>query len=257
MTPEADRLHRAFVAAYPTYTKERIAANDLPAVDDAVDESAVWFGEHLVALLQLPLADQVRSPLQIVRDALAIPTRALASLGADPVRRDDVEESLLPDDPYSLAPANSRELSDEAWEAHIGWGVAKTEAVAGLVPADAAPEGAPRRARVGLFSTNLMDRTRLESIVEAAGYSLAAYRDLASLRGHLDDSLPICAFVDIEHGASDDAIGELAGAGVRVVAFGPHVDDLGMVRAKALGASDAVARSRFFRDPAQYLPTLA
>jgi len=39
-----------------------------------------------------------------------------------------------------------------------------------------------------------------------------------------------------------------------VVAFGPHVDDLALVRAGALGADRALPRSRFFKGIADLLP---
>ena len=40
-----------------------------------------------------------------------------------------------------------------------------------------------------------------------------------------------------------------------VEAFGPHVDDLALVRARTLGAADALTRSAFFRNLARLLPT--
>jgi hypothetical protein len=39
-----------------------------------------------------------------------------------------------------------------------------------------------------------------------------------------------------------------------VIGFGPHVDEFAMVRARSLGATAALARSRFFRDLAELLP---
>ena len=62
------------------------------------------------------------------------------------------------------------------------------------------------------------------------------------------------ALVDLEHGAASEAIAALAGAGVTVVAYGPHVDDVALAAARAQGAAEALPRSRFFARLPKLLP---
>jgi hypothetical protein len=255
MGPEARRLHRAFVAAFPGYLRGRIAAAGLPDVEGAIVAATEHLDASLAALLERAPEDQLRSPLQLIREAVAIPTEALAALGIPAAARDAQEMELLPGDRYALAPATSRDLGDEAYQAHIAWGVAKAKDVAGVVPA-AGPSGAPRRPVLALVSTDLMDRTRLVSVAESAGYVLALVRNPAAVADVLEAPRPAIAFVDLTHAASDEIIAELAGAGIRTIAYGPHVDDVAMARARSLGADQVVARSRFFRDPAGFLPQI-
>ena len=96
-----------------------------------------------------------------------------------------------------------------------------------------------------------MDISRFEAAAIRNGYRMEA-RSAAQLDG--TDAL--VAFVDLETADSDAAIVALAAQDVHVVAFGPHVDDMAMVRARSLGASVAEPRSRVFMDPAAYLPPL-
>jgi hypothetical protein len=67
---------------------------------------------------------------------------------------------------------------------------------------------------------------------------------------------PVVVFVDLEHPDADEAVRSASGQPGRVVAYGPHVDDIAMVRAQALGADEAMPRSRFFRDPSAHFPTV-
>ena len=50
--------------------------------------------------------------------------------------RDEVTVNALPGDRYGLAPASSRELGDEVWEAHLRWGAAKAAALTGDQPTE-------------------------------------------------------------------------------------------------------------------------
>ena len=256
MTPESEELHSTFTAAFPGYLRARIELRGLPQVEDAVAVATEWFEVHLRSLLEQPATEQVQSPLEVLRDALAIPTEALQRLRATPVDRDEAEAGLLPADPYGLVPASPQELGEAAWRAHIAWGVAKAREVAGMVPGAAAPKVPPQRATIAVVTTDLMDRTRLSSIVQGAGFDVAVLRNPGAVQDQLEEHRPSLAFVDLGHGAADEVIAMLAGAGVKVVAYGPHVDDMAMMRARSLGAADAVPRSRFFRDPGGYLPAV-
>ena len=68
---------------------------------------------------------------------------------------------------------------------------------------------------------------------------------------------PALVLVDLTHVAADDAIRSFSAAGLRVVAFGPHVDDVAMARAAALGAGEVLPRSRVIRRLPDLLPRLA
>lgn len=100
-------------------------------------------------------------------------------------------------------------------------------------------------------SSNLMDLARFESAASRLGYRMEGRS-----ASELEDAEAVIAFVDLEGDDSADAITTLAGRGIRVIAFGPHVDDMAMVRARTLGAKVAEPRSRVFRDPGAYLPPL-
>ena len=230
MEPQAERLHRALVAAFPGYVRSRIAGAGLPDVDEAVADATAQLDHGLARLLSLPAAEQTQSPLQVVREALSIPTQALLDVDAQPVPRDDREASLLPWDRYALAPATARDLSEEAWEAHLAWGVDKARRVAGVIPASEATSRAAHRPQIVLVSTDLMDRSKLTSIARDAGYDVEVARNPAAF-AEMSASRPAVAFVDLSHAAADDAIRTFAAAGVRTVAFGPHVDDLALARA--------------------------
>lgn len=254
MDTEADRLRRALVDAFPSYLRRRLAEIDAPAIDPAVVAAAERLDAELGDLLSRPPAAQDRSPLQVVRDVLAEPTSALSALGVPGVDRDPEQEALLPGDRYGLAPATARDLGDEAWQAHLAWGVAKAREVAGMVPATDRQE--PTGPLVALVSTELMDRSKLSSVAESAGYAVAVTRNPAAVTDLLDGRRPVVAFVDLSHSAADEAMRLLAAGGVRIVAYGPHVDDVALARARSLGAAEALPRSRFFHDPGRYLPPI-
>ncbi len=190
----------------------------------------------------MPFRAQRRSPLELVQQALEGPTRALQQLGVRPVLRDPVAVAALPGDRYGIAPASSGVLGEEAFHAHLAWGAAKARALAPLVSGEGR--------RVVIVSGDLMDRSRFEDAVFAAGMMIERWDPEAP-------SQPVVAFVDLEHPAADGAIRGLADRRVRVVAYGPHVDEDAMVRAATLGAEVVLPRSKLFRAIGDYLPRLA
>jgi len=109
----------------------------------------------------------------------------------------------------------------------------------------------PSRARPLLVAVtnNLMDQSRFEAAGASVGYHVEFVRSAAV--GTVD---PVVAFVDLEAPGADGAISNLAGRGFRVIAYGPHVDDLGMVRAHALGGAAAEHRNRVLTNLAEFLP---
>jgi hypothetical protein len=232
----------AFVAAYPGYVRGRVGAlhpEAVPGVDDAVASGARWLSDQLSVLLAAPFREQQRSPLEVFQEAMRFPTEALERAGVPAPDRDGTARRALPGDRYDLAPASSQDLGEEAWRAHLAWGAAKARALA--------------RPLVGLLSGDIMDRTRVESAADAAGYTVVSWADGTAV-GAAGGRMPPAAFVDLEHPDADEVIRFLAGRGARVTAFGPHVDDFAMLRAQMLGAADAMPRSRFFRVIRDLLP---
>ncbi len=262
-TSVADELCAAFVAAFPRYVAERIVSlgADPGAFSATIEEGTAGLESELGALLSAPPGTQRRAPLEVVRAALAPVTAALGAAGVEVPERDAATSEALPDDPYDLGPASSQALGERAWRAHLAWGIAKAEAVAGVIPATSPQPDAPTdvkpAAAVVLVGTDLMDRSKISNVVAAAGLSFEVWRNPAAVAAGLDAGTPALALVDLTHQASDDVVRRLAAAGVRVVAFGPHVDDFALVRARSLGAADALPRSRFFRTLPDLLPKLA
>jgi hypothetical protein len=256
MSPEAARLRQALVEAFPGYMHRMIEERGLPedpSVESAVAEGRDWLAEALDVLLGRPAVKQDRSPMQLFREALRIPTTALDQLGVAPVDRDPVDVALFPEDRYGFAPAGSQDLGEEPWRAHVEWGIAKAETVAGMVPTvSSEPPGRPVSALVGM---DLMDRSKIEAAAHLAGYNLTVLRNPAAVVAAIVERPPAVAFVDLTHRSADEAIRRLGDAGVRTIAFGPHVDDIALIRARSLGANDAVPRSRFFRDLSRWFPT--
>jgi hypothetical protein len=231
----ARTLAEAFVGAYRPYVETRIESAGWPPVADAISEGEDWLATALVGLLALPFAQQARSPLELFQEAMRFPTEALDRHGIDAVPRDEVAAAALPGDLFGLAPASSQDLGEAAWRAHLQWGAAKAASI---------------RPSAVLVSRNLMDRTRVEQQAVSAGYRL-------DVVGVVPPDLTwAVGFVDLEEPGADAAIRALSGSAGRVIAFGPHVDDMAMARARSLGAHDALPRSRFFRDLGAWFPQL-
>jgi len=237
--PASQTLRAALVAAYLPYLREvlRRRGVDAPGLESALEEGRAWLDEALEALFSLPFARQSRGPLELFQDAVRFPTAVLQGAGIPAVARDEAAALALPGDLYDLAPASSQVLGEDVWGAHLAWGAAKA---AGLRPT------------VGLLSGDLMDRSKVEPVVGAAGFRLIVWRSATEL-GTVS-SRPALALVDLSRGDADAAIRFLAAEGVRVIGYGPHVDDMALVRARALGAADAMPRSVFFRNLESLLP---
>lgn len=258
MFPEAARLRRALIETFPGYVHRMIAERGLPEdprVEAAIRAGRDWLAEALDDLLGRPATEQDRSPMQVFREALHGPTAALEAMGAGPIHRGPGDAALLPGDLYGLAPAGSQELGEEPWRAHVEWGIAKAREVAGMVPAP--PAKRPDRPISALVGMDLMDRSKIEAAARLAGYDLTVLRNPAAVVAAIGERPPALAFVDLTHRSADEAIRRLGEAGVRTIAFGPHVDDIALMRARSLGATDAVSRSRFFRDLSRWFPTPA
>ena len=255
----ARELRRAFVAAYPAYVSGRL--DELGIVPPAGTAAAIEAGgKRLRADLDELFAqrpfEQTRSPLEVFQSALQEPTAALAAAGVEPAQRDPVAVHALPGDLYDLAPASSQALGDAAFRAHLAWGVAKAAVVAGMVPATTgSADRVSTRPAVVLVGSDPEDRAGIEAAAAARGLSLLLGRNPGAIVQGLSLMPPVVAFVDLAHGAADEAIRTLADEDVRTVGFGEGVDDFAMARYGALGADEVVERSRLFNQLEDYLPS--
>jgi hypothetical protein len=94
--------------------------------------------------------------------------------------------------------------------------------------------------RIVALVDDLMDRSR----VSAAMPDITFSRDSGAC---VDADVVI---VDLARHAGSVASARAAAPTARIVAFGPHVDDVALAQATIDGADVVLARSVFFRDPA-------
>jgi hypothetical protein len=192
MDAPALALHSAFVGAFSPYLKGIFAERGLPDIaPEVVSVAEQWLSDELSTLLELPYAGQRRSPLEVVQEAMTGPTVALQASGAKPPLRDPVSVAALPGDVYGIAPASSSQLGEDAFHAHLAWGVEKARALAPLVSGGLT---------VLVVSGDLMDRSKFEDAVTGAGLQMSLWG-----RGN-DGGRPAMAFVDLNHSDSDEAI---------------------------------------------------
>jgi len=93
--------------------------------------------------------------------------------------------------------------------------------------------------RVCALVTDLMDRSRLSASIPDVQFALDGNADVV--------------IIDLARGPQ--LVPEIRAEmpSVRIVCFGPHVDDEAADAARAAGADAVVPRSRFFRDPAAFV----
>jgi len=232
----ATRLIEAVAVALPDHLKAKVAAAGGPMdavdIETVVDDALVGLQALLVRRFDL----QAETPMEVIRNAVAPLVAVLARSDAPDSTAGDEVGSIQPGVPYGLAPASPAELGDEVLAASLAWGIEKARALT--------------RPLAIVVTANLMDSSRFEAAIESQGYRVDVQRTPDA------SGKPLVAFVDLDLGDSDDAIRALVAAGVRVVAYGPHVDDQALVRARTLGAMSAEPRSRVLRNPAEFLPRL-
>jgi len=230
VTSEGDHLARALVCAYGDYVRDVVARRNLgdtEGLSDAIEKGRGWLRTALGELLGRPYPLQDRGPLEIFQEALRFPTKVLERAGHPPAPRDLAAANALPGDLYDLAPVSSRDLGEAAWSHHLAWGLAKAVAMT--------------RRTVGILTRNLMDRSKLEAGLTAAGWVTVPLKGRQAAEG-LD-----ALVVDLEHPAAFGVL-ESADSKVAIVAYGPHVDATALERARRVGASHALPRSVVFRD---------
>ena len=136
MEEQAAALADAIEAALPSWV-ERSVARVMTAWKGEVDDdvrraaadagrtAAAEVGPSVRALLAVDIDDQRATPLSLVRGAIRYPTAVLHAAGVPPVRRDEQQERLFPDDVYDLAPATFADVDPALAEVGLAWGAAK------------------------------------------------------------------------------------------------------------------------------------
>jgi hypothetical protein len=81
------------------------------------------------SLLSLPFADQTGVRSKCSRRRCGFPPRLWPPPGFPRSSATRWPANALPGDVYDLAPASSRDLGEEVWEAHLRWGAAKAAAL--------------------------------------------------------------------------------------------------------------------------------
>ena len=139
MDQQAAALADAIEAALPAWVERSVArvmtewkgeVDDgvRAAASDAGREAAAKVGPHVRRLLEADIDEQRTTPLSLVRGAVRFPTAVLQAAGVPPVRRDEHQERLFPDDAYDLAPATFADVDPALAEVGLAWGAAKAYA---------------------------------------------------------------------------------------------------------------------------------
>jgi len=251
MVPEAQRLHASFVAALPAYLTARFTDHGYPldrASVESIEGATAVLSSELGHELASPFKEQRRSPLEIVRQVLAIPNEALAERGTPPTATSTL---MSENDPYGLAPGSSSDLGPSAHEAHLLWGAAKAAAFTGALPA------VPSRPTVLVMAENRPDRDELLAAVGAAGLRGLAVRNPGAVTGAIELGSVVFAFVDLAHRSARDAVGQLTASRIATVVYGDSIDDLIETGLRAQGVRAVVERPRLMADPVAFIPVVA
>lgn len=100
------------------------------AAQDAATAASSRVGAELRALFVSEPEAMARTPLEVVRSAIAEPTAVLVAMGIPPVDRDEFATRSWPDDHYGLMPATLADLGDPALgPLLLAWGMAKAAAL--------------------------------------------------------------------------------------------------------------------------------
>jgi hypothetical protein len=219
-------------------------------VEIALEQGAQWLAGELGQWARLATGEQHRGPLQIFQTAMAFPTAALEDRGVAAPRRDVGAQRALPGDKYDLAPASSRDIGEEAWQAHVAWGIAKAKVMADAVPAPASQLSLA----VAVVAMDRADRAAVEEVAAGRSLPVRLWRNPGAIGAGLAEEIPRWSVVDAGHAAADEAVRMLAAAGSKVAVYGPAPDDIAMARWMALGAATVVDRDRLVPVLESWLP---
>lgn len=249
-----ETLSAAFVRAFPGYLAEKVGGFGVeltPKLVARISVATAGLETSLADLLAVPPAEQEQSPLELVRTATLPVTRLLSEAGVPQPKRDADEVEIHPEDLYGLYPATSRDLGEQAWQAHMRWGIEKARLVAGLVPAADAP--AAPMPTVALFGLSPERRDAVTSAVQDRGYASLVWRNPAALADGIGKK-PTVVLVDLGHPSAHDAVRQLVAARIRVVAVGDRIDDFTTAGVLALGVEAAVDLDRLLDRIPSLLP---
>ncbi len=250
MVPESQRLHATFVAALPAYLTALCAERGYQLdrnMVEAIEQATSILDTELAAELDQGFREQRRSPLEIVRAALAVVSHSLSESGIAPV---DPSGRRSVGDPFGLAPGSSSDLGAEAHEAHLRWGVAKAAAFVG----DAAPRVA--EPAVAVMAADRADRDAITSFVGERAMACVAVRNPGAVEAALRDRAIMVAVVDLAHRSARDAIEQFVAGGAATIAYGDAIDDLLETGLRAKGVRHVVERQRLLADPASFIPLI-
>ena len=104
-------------------------ATALAAATAMADTGAPEVIAELDAVLLVDVDEQRTNHLAVLRRHVAGPTAVLETLGATPVRRDELERSIHPDDRYGLSPATWADVDGSLREPGLVWGAWKAATV--------------------------------------------------------------------------------------------------------------------------------
>lgn len=233
-------LAATLAAAFPNYIEDKLGCLGVEMDSQIYEVIAAATAEletALYVLLESAPSDQRQSPLELVRRATIPITAHLSASSVLAPSRDEQDVAIHPEDKYDLYPATSADLGQQAWQAHIQWGIDKARSIAGLVPA--AAETAATMPSVALYGLAIDRRAVVVASLRERGYGALLWRNPAALAEGIGKR-PKLVLVDLRHPDARDAVRRLVAAKVRVVAAGEGVDDFASAAVMALGAEEVV-----------------
>lgn len=97
-----------------------------------------------------------------------------------------------------------------------------------------------------LLCDDLLFASKVTATARAHGLAVAVCRDAARLSAATADGRPRCVLLDLHNPTLDlSAVTAWKAAGVRVIAFGSHVDVAALKAARAAGCDRVMPRSQF------------
>jgi len=100
--------------------------------------------------------------------------------------------------------------------------------------------------RVAAYTPDLMDRSKISAAVPGCRFVARP----EALVGLAETDLVV---VDLSKRGVLESLSAIVGSGVRVVAYGSHVDTALLAEAEAAGCEEVLPRSQFFKDVARLL----
>ena len=249
----------AFVAAFRPYVERVVEDIGLPlagGVDDAISIGEQWLETELAQMSKTPAHELRHGPLEIFREAIRFPTAALEAAGVVPATRGDVEQRALPGDVYGIAPATSRDLGADAFDAHVAWGVERAQGFnIDVTPRPVVPK-ANTSPVAAIADTDPELREAVASSVKNIGYSATAWRNPGEADAAVQEKRVSVAIISADHPSADEMLRICIAKDVPVFITGESLDDLSTARFTALGALSVVPTRLFVQQASRLLPRI-